>query len=73
MKKRKFEGKLKLNKEIVSKLQQDSMSKIKGGGTTMTTCPDPITIVPDTNLCYTDKSCATCQATMCNCTWATCG
>ena len=39
MKKIKFEGKLSLNKETVSKLNQDHMNSIKGGayGTILTT------------------------------------
>jgi natural product precursor len=31
MKKQKFDGKLKLNKEVISKLDKENMSKIVGG------------------------------------------
>ncbi|GEM_PF-5355788 len=31
MKKQKFNGKLKLNKEVISKLNNESMSKVVGG------------------------------------------
>lgn len=56
MKKVKFEGRLSLNKETVSKLNEKQMSSVKGGWTHITLgtcgcipptsgCPDPVTKV----------------------------
>lgn len=51
MKKQKFTGKLNLNKETISRLQDEEANRIIGGQTsaicTVTTCPKP----PTTNNC----------------------
>lgn len=75
MKKQKFTGKLSLNKETISKLQDGQMGYVLGGTGSMTTqtcggCPLP----PDPpQLPPISETCVSCQATMCNCTWGTCG
>ena len=56
MKKIKFEGKLKLNKETISKLNDEQMKHANGGGTILTTWYN----------CATRRSCVTiCQQTTC--------
>lgn len=59
MKKQKFDGKLKLNKEVISKLNNESMSKVVGGYITahINTCVPCVptgTNIPNqcTNGCY---------------------
>lgn len=71
MKKQKFNGKLKLNKEVISKLQMNEMSIVRGGSGGILCTPDPIIKPSDPAICFS-KTCVSCQASMCNCPFATC-
>lgn len=70
MKKQKFNGKLRLNKETISQLHKSQMTQVVGGSRVTTCTPsihcDPDTIAPPTDSCL-------CEATMGNCTWMLCG
>lgn len=50
MKKIKLTGKLSLNKETITKLNDDQMNQVEGGATVMTQC-DQVTCNIQTNSC----------------------